>query len=408
MPKFKYKVYTEDGQLIEEAAEYPNQETLILDLRNKGFTVINITQVEAKEEKKGIEIKLPFGGKVSDKDISIVCRQLSTMIGAGVSVVDATLVIAENIPNKKMSNALKEVSRLVSEGNSVSNAMRKFPDVFPSFVINLTVVGEETGNLDIALRRAADYYEKMAMIKSKIKSAMFYPVFVVIIATAIVSGILYFLVPTFAQIYQSLGGELPLPTQMLIAASNLLRESLLRVILAIVVFVLVFRYLYNNNYQFRKTIHGLSLRLPKMGDLLTKSVMAKWSRTMATLFASGVALEKAFEIAGEVAGNVLIREAMEQARKRLVEGEPIHASVEKTGMFPKIVIAMLKVGEETGKLDEMLDTIANFFEDEFDKAVEGLIKLIEPMLMVFIGGVVGLILIALYLPIFKLGELIKS
>jgi type IV pilus assembly protein PilC len=330
------------------------------------------------------------------------------MINAGLSVVDALDIIAEQLPNRRLSEAAKDVSAKVREGMSISSAMQMHPRVFPEFVVNLVKVGEETGGLDVSLLKAAEYYEKIAMIKSKIKSASFYPTFVVVVATAIVSGILYFLVPTFAQIYQGLGGELPLPTQMLIAASNALRNSLPTIIASIVIFSLVFRYLYRNNYAFRKAMHKLSLRVPKMRDLVVKSTMAKFARTMASLFSSGVALERAFEIAGQTAGNLIIKEAVDQARKAVTEGEPMYRALDKTGFFPKIVVAMVRVGEDTGRLDDMLETIARFYEDEFDKTVEGLIKLIEPMLIVFIGGVVGTILIALYMPIFKMGELIKS
>ncbi|MFN3814000.1 MAG: type II secretion system F family protein, partial [Aquificaceae bacterium] len=214
-------------------------------------------------------------------------------------------------------------------------------------------------------------------------------------------------VPSFAKMYESLGGELPLPTQMLIAASNTLRNNILQVMLLLIISSLVFRFFYKNNYTFKKSVHSFSLRFPKMGDLVVKSTMAKFARTMATLFASGVSIEKAFDIAGQVTGNILIKESVERTKKGVIEGEPMYRALEKTGIFPKLVIAMVKVGEDTGRLDEMLDTVARFYEDEFDKAVEGMIKLIEPMLIVFIGGVVGLVLIALYLPIFKMGELIK-
>jgi type IV pilus assembly protein PilC len=409
MPKFRYKAIDETGNMVEREAVYPSEEVLLGELARSGFSLVRIERIDKEEkEKKSIEIKLPFGGGVSDQDISIFCRQLSTMINAGLSVVDALDIIAEQLPNKRLSEAAKDVSTKVREGMSISSAMQMHPRVFPEFVVNLVKVGEETGGLDVSLLKAAEYYEKIAMIKSKIKSASFYPTFVVVVATAIVSGILYFLVPTFAQIYQGLGGELPLPTQMLIAASNALRNSLPTIIASIVIFSLVFRYLYRNNYTFRKAMHKLSLRVPKMRDLVVKSTMAKFARTMASLFSSGVALERTFEIAGQTAGNLIIKEAVDQARKAVTEGEPMYRALDKTGLFPKIVVAMVRVGEDTGRLDDMLETIARFYEDEFDKTVEGLIKLIEPMLIVFIGGVVGTILIALYMPIFKMGELIKS
>jgi type IV pilus assembly protein PilC len=383
MPRFRYKAIDEAGNVIEREGVYPSEEVLLGELARSGLSLVRIERIDKEEkEKKSIEIKLPFGGGVSDQDISIFCRQLGTMINAGLSVVDALDIIAEQLPNKRLSEAAKDVSAKVREGMSISSAMQMHPRVFPEFVVNLVKVGEETGGLDVSLLKAAEYYEKIAMIKSKIKSASFYPTFVVVVATAIVSGILYFLVPTFAQIYEGLGGELPLPTQMLIAASNALRN--------------------------RKAIHKLSLRVPKMSDLVVKSTMAKFARTMATLFSSGVALERTFEIAGQTAGNIVIKEAVDQARKAVTEGEPMYKALDKTGLFPKIVIAMIRVGEDTGRLDDMLETIARFYEDEFDKTVEGLIKLIEPMLIVFIGGVVGLILIALYMPIFKMGELIKG
>jgi type IV pilus assembly protein PilC len=413
MPKFRYKAIDETGNVIEREGVYPSEDVLLEELARSGISILRIERIDQEEkekekEKKSIKINLSFGGGVSDQDISIFCRQLSTMINAGLSVVDALDIIADQLPNRRLSEAAKDVSAKVREGMSVSAAMQRHPKVFPEFVVNLVKVGEETGGLDISLLKAAEYYEKIAMIKSKIKSASFYPIFVVVVATAIISGILYFLVPTFAQIYEGLGGELPLPTQMLIAASNALRNSLPAIIASIVIFYLVFRYFYRNNYTFRKAMHKLSLRVPKMSDLVVKSTMAKFARTMASLFSSGVALERAFEIAGQTAGNIVIKEAVDRARKAVMEGEPMYKALDKTGLFPKIVIAMIRVGEDTGRLDDMLETIARFYEDEFDKTVEGLIKLIEPMLIVFIGGAVGTILIALYLPIFKMGELIKS
>ena len=410
MPRYRYKAFDEMGSFVESEVDYPSQEALITDLQQKGLNIIQVTSLEEEKEgeKSAFKLSLPFGSRVIDRDLSIFCRQLGTMINAGLSLIDALNILSEQLPNKRLAEASKKVAIMVSEGKPISNSMAEFPSVFTEFIVNLVKVGEETGNLDIALIRAADYYEKMAFIKNKIKSAAFYPTFVVIIATVIVTGILYFLVPTFAEIYNSLGGELPLPTQMLIAASNALRSSLLPILAFLIGFSFLFRFLMKKSYQFRRAVHSFMLRAPKMGDLVVKSTMARFARTMATLFSSGVVLERAFEIAGQVAGNVRIREALEAAKKDVIEGAPMHKALEKTGMFPKLIIAMVRVGEDTGKLDEMLDTIARFYEDEFDKAVEGMIKLIEPMLIVFIGGVVGLILIALYLPIFKIGELIKS
>ncbi len=414
MPKYKVKAYTEEGSLVEEVIEASNFNDLMDKVKRRGLSFVNADEIfdatAVKEEKKAKEGKKKgislFGG-VGDRDIALFCRQLGAMVNAGVGIIDALEIVAEQMPNKKLSEAVSEVAREVSEGMSMSESMAKRANVLPELVINLVAVGEETGELDKALLRASEYYEKLAMIKSKIKSASFYPVFVLIIATVIVTGILYFLVPTFAEIYASFGGALPLPTQVLINISNALRANILYVIGGIVVFSVIFKTLYSRSYGFRKGVHQFILRLPKFGDLAVKSAMAKYGRTMATLFASGVSIERALEVAGKVAGNLVIQEAVEKVKKDVTEGQTMWSSMEKTGQFPKLVVAMVKVGEETGRLDEMLDTIARFYEDEVDRTVEGLITLIEPMLIVILGSIVGGILIALYMPIFKIGELVK-
>ncbi len=410
MPKFKYKAYAESGTIVEDTAEAPTLNDLIVRLRENNYILINAEEIgegakEKSEKKTGLG-SISLGGNVSDRDISLFCRQLGVLINAGVGIIEALEVVADQMPNKKLVSATVSVSKDVSEGEALSKSMSKHKDVFPELVINLVSVGEETGNLDTALMRASEYYEKIAMIKSKIKSASFYPAFVLVIATVIVLGILYFLVPTFAQIYESLGGSLPLPTQMLIAASNFLREKIIFIIVGAVAFVVAFRYAYVKSYKFKRAVHSLILKIPKFGDLALKSSMAKFGRTMATLFSSGVPIEKSLEIAGKVAGNVIVQENVTKVQKDVTEGQTLWASLKKHSTFPHLVVAMVKVGEETGRLDEMLESLARFYEDEVDRAVEGIISLIEPMLIVILGTIIGFILIALYLPIFKLGEVI--
>ncbi len=412
MPKYKVRAYTEEGNIIEDIIEAPSFNDLVERIRQKGYHFVNAEEIiegvgerEVKKEKRKGGI-ISFR-KVGDRDVALFCRQLGAMANAGVGIIDALEIVAEQMPNKKLSYAVAEVARDVSEGMSLSDAMAKRKDVFPALVINLVAVGEETGELDRALLRASEYYEKLAMIKSKIKSASFYPIFVLAIATVIVTGILYFLVPTFANIYASFGSSLPLPTQILINISNALRDNILYIVGFLIIFSIAFRYFYIKSYSFKKAIHRFILKLPKFGDLTVKSAMAKFGRTMATLFASGVSIERALEVAGKVAGNLVIKEAVDKVQKDVTEGQAVWSSMEKTGQFPKLIVAMVKVGEETGRLDEMLDTIARFYEDEVDRTVEGLITLIEPMLIVILGSIVGGILIALYMPIFKMGELIR-
>ncbi len=415
MPRYRYKAFSDDGTIIEDVAEVPDPQSLFQLLQEKGLHLINYTSEEAKveevkdqkEEKAQKKRRFSLFGGVSDADISLFTRQLSALVGAGVSIVDALEVVGEQLPNPKLKEAVLEVAKDVSEGNSLTNAMRKHPKVFPELVVNLVQVGEETGELDKALMRASEYYEKMAMIKSKIKSASFYPISVMVVAVIIVTAILYFIVPTFSEIYESLGGSLPLPTQILIGMSNALRENIGLIILSIVIFSIAFKQAYSRNYRFRRFIHSKLLNLPKFGDLFMKSAMAKFGRTMATLFSSGVSIERALEVAGNVAGNLVIKEAVDSVRKDITEGMSMWSAMEKTKMFPSMVIAMVKVGEETGQLDQMLESIARFYEDEVDRTVEGLISLIEPLMIVFLGVIIGGILIGLYMPIFKMGELIR-
>ncbi len=410
MPKYRIRAYTEEGNPIEEVIEALDFNDLLQKTSSRRLTLVDVDELPAdKREKKEKEPsrKISLFSGISDRDISLFCRQLGAMVNAGVGIIDALEIVAEQMPNKKLAHATREVATDVSEGMSLSEAMSKHPDIYPELVINLVAVGEETGELDRALLRASEYYEKLAMIKSKIKSASFYPIFVLVVALVIVTGILYFLVPTFAEIYSGLGGALPLPTQMLINISNALRENVLQIVGGIILLSVGFRFLYTRNYEFKRAVHRFILRLPKFGDLALKSSMAKFSRTLATLFASGVSIERALEVAGKVAGNVIIKEAVDNVRKEVTEGQAMWSSMESTQQFPKLIIAMVKVGEETGRLDEMLDTIARFYEDEVDRTVEGLITLIEPALIVILGTIVGLILIALYMPIFKMGELIR-
>lgn len=406
MPKYRYKALTPDGRIVEGEGEFPSLLSLAEFLSRENLTLISTKELTEKEKKEiTIEIPSPFGG-VSDRDWSLLCRQLSVLIGAGVGIVEALQLLSEQITNKKLKKAILDVSRLVEEGSSFTAALRKHRDIFPEFIINLVEVGEETGELDLVLRRAADYYEKLAFIKGKVKSASFYPTFVMIIATIIVGGILTFIVPQFESIYKSFGSELPLPTQMLINISNTLRKNFPVFGGIFIISAVIFIYLYRNNLSFRESVHKFLLRIPKLGEIFEKSAMARFARTMATLFSSGVPIERALEISAKVVGMIPLEKAIEQAKEDVLEGKTLWFSLERTKKFPKMVIAMVKVGEESGQIDDMLNSIANFYEEEVDRLIEGLISLIEPMLIVILGGIIALILIALYLPIFKIGELI--
>jgi type IV pilus assembly protein PilC len=375
-------------------------------LKNQGFVDVKIKlkSLKEKQESKGGS-KSIFKKKVKEEDLAIFARQLGAMIGAGIGIAQALEILSEQMPNPSLREALVKVKDDVVTGMSLSKAMQKHPKVFPPFLVNLIAAAEESGKLDEILKRATLYYEKLASIKRKIISASWYPAAVVVIATLIVLGLLTFVVPTFGEIYASFGGELPAPTQILINTSNIIKSNILFVIAFFIILAVINKQIYKTD-KGKRFYHKLFLKIPLIGKILHKGALAKFARTFATLINGGVSILRSIEIASSVVGNVLIEESLQKTKDEVEKGKPIAISLSKE-YFPPMFIAMASVGENTGRLDEMLDTIANFYEDEVDREVDALISTLEPLLMVFIGGIVGFILIALYLPIFKMGELIK-
>ncbi|SNZ09985.1 type IV pilus assembly protein PilC [Persephonella hydrogeniphila] len=402
MPKFKYVARDKYGVVREDVIYAPDAGAAQMELEKRGFEEIKLQLAPSRQLSFELNILKP---KVKEKDLALFTRQLGAMINAGVGIAESLEILSEQMPNKTLADALKKVKEDVVAGMSLSKAMAKHPKVFPEFLVNLIEAAEESGNLDVILQRATVYYEKIAAIKRKIVSASWYPAMVVVIATVIVLGILTFIVPTFAQLYSSMGGELPFLTQLLINASNAVKSNILYIIIGIIGLVILNKFIYSTRAG-KEVYHRIFLHLPLLGNIFLKGAIAKFSRTLATLISGGVPIMRSLEISSSVAGNVVIEKAVLEAKDKVEKGQEIYKSLDPK-IFPPILIAMVRVGEDTGRLDEMLDTIANFFEDEVDRAVEGLISTIEPLLMVFIGTIVGIILIALYLPIFKMGELIK-
>jgi len=398
MAKFKYVARDQTGKLIKDTIVAQDALRAREDLEKKGYKVLKLEAVTGKK------VGGLFAQKVKEADLALFSRQLGAMISAGVGLAEALDILGEQMPNKTLAAALKEVKEDVTAGMPFHKALAKHSKVFPSFFVNLMAAAEESGNMDVMLQRATVYYEKIAMLKRKLVSASWYPAMVVVISTVIVTGILVFIVPSFAQLYASLGGELPFLTQMLINASNSLKTNLLLIIATVVVISVMIKIIYNTKVG-KYLFHSLFLKLPLLGNIFLKGAIAKFARTLATLVSGGVPIIRALEISGSVAGNVVIEKALLKAKNDVEQGKPLYQSLDAK-LFPPIFIAMVKVGENTGKMDEMLDTIANFFEDEVDRAVEGLVQTIEPLLMVFIGGIIAVILVGLYLPIFKMGELI--
>jgi type IV pilus assembly protein PilC len=398
MAKFKYIARDPTGKLVKEVVAGTDPIKLREELEKKGYKVLKVEAVSSKGA-GGL-----FAQKVKESDLALFSRQLGALISAGVGLAEALDILGEQLPNKTLQSALKSVKEDVAAGMPFHKALAKHSKVFPPFFVNLMEAAEESGNMDIMLERATQYYEKIAMIKRKVKSASWYPIMVVVISTIIVTGILAFIVPSFAQLYSSMGADLPGLTQMLIDASNALKNNLIEIIAFFILAFAGIKFLYSTAVG-KRLFHTLFLKMPLLGPIFLKGALAKFGRTLSTLVAGGVPIIRALEIAGAVAGNVVIEGALKEAKVLVEQGKPLFEALDPK-IFPSIFIAMVKVGENTGKMDEMLDTIANFYEDEVDRAVEGLIQTIEPMLMVFIGTIIAVILAGLYLPIFNLGNVV--
>jgi len=412
MAVFEYvAVDAKKGKKVKERIEAPSAGEAILKLRSLGLVVLDLRQISTeggrKEKESLLKREITIGKGVGSKDLSILARQLAALIEAGLGIVDALELVADSIDNRVLKRILPEIANEVRGGESLARALERRKKIFGDFFVNMVEVGEETGQLDVVLRKVADYYQRISEIVNKIKSASFYPIFVFITATVITFGILYFLVPTFAQIYRSFGGELPAPTRMLISVSEALQQNIVQILIGLGVFVALFLILYRYVYPFKKAVHWLQLKLPLFGPLFRKGAIARLSRTFATLFSAGVSIDRALELSAKVTGNTIYREAIEQVKNDVLKGEPLWRAFEKTKRFPKMFVAMIKIGEETGQLDQMLESLASFYEDEVKTTIDGLISMIEPLMIVVIGTIVGSILVALYLPIFRLGELIR-
>ena len=413
MPVYEYVAVDPAGRKIKSLIKAKSKRDAFRKLVEYDLIVISLKEASEEaleratvEEKKVSKLEL-FTTRLKPKDLSILARELAALIESGVGIVDALELIADSVDNPYLKRELPKIAEEIRSGVSFSKALQRRMNKFDEFFVSMVEVGEETGQLDVILKRVADYYKRITEIINKIKSASFYPAFVVVMATAITLGILYFLVPKFAEIYHAFGAELPKPTQMLLDTSQWLKRNFIWLFLGFISFVATFMFLYKYVYNFRKAIHWIQLKLPLVGPVFLKGILAKFSRTFATLFAAGVSIERSLELSAKVVGNVIYQEAIAKVKASVVFGEPVWRAFQMTGRFPKIFISMVKIGEETGRLDAMLESLADFYDDELKTAIEALISMIEPIMMVVIGGIVGLILIALYLPIFRLGSLVK-
>ncbi len=395
MAVFVFSGRTRGGQTVSGEMEAANREAVVARLRSQQVIA---TAVRTKPK----DITIPgLGAKVSDKDIVVFTRQFATMIDAGLPLVQCLEILASQQDNKVLKKTLTEIRQSVEGGSTFAAALKQHPKVFSSLYANMVEAGEAGGILDTILNRLAQYMEKAMALKKKVKSAMIYPSTIVTVAVAVVIFLLVFVIPTFKAMFEGFGAALPLPTQIVLEMSRLVIAYFWVGIGVIVGLIVAVRWWYGTSSG-RINIDRFLLRLPIIGILLRKVAVAKFTRTLGTLISSGVAILDGLDITARTAGNKIVEIAVLKTRASIAEGKTIAEPLRDSGVFPPMVVQMIAVGEQTGALDAMLGKIADFYDEEVDTAVANLTALLEPMLMVFLGIVIGGVVIAMYLPIFKL------
>jgi type IV pilus assembly protein PilC len=344
------------------------------------------------------------GGRVSEKDIALFTRQLATMMKAGVPLLQSFEIVTKGAANPAVARLLTEIKTEVETGSALASAFRKYPLHFDALFCNLVQAGEQAGILESLLDRLASYKEKILAIKSKIKSALFYPIAIIAVAFIITAVIMIFVIPAFKDVFKSFGADLPAPTLLVIAISDWFVANWYIIFPVIIAGIWGFFEAWKRSPAVQIFMDRLMLRLPLFGDLVRKSSIARWTRTLSTMFAAGVPLVEALESVGGAAGNYVYAVATKQIQQEVSTGTSLTVAMQNSSVFPPMVVQMCSIGEETGALDAMLSKVADFYEQEVDDAVEALSSLMEPMIMVILGTLIGGMVIAMYLPIFKLGQ----
>jgi type IV pilus assembly protein PilC len=361
-----------------------------------------IMATSVREKPEPVRLRIPgFGGKVKDKDLTVFTRQIATMINAGLPLVQSLEGLASQQPNKQFKRILTKIREDVEGGSTFAASIKRHPAVFTSLYMSMVEAGEAGGFLDTVLNRLAGYIEKTMTLRRKVKGAMIYPATIITVAAAVVIFLLIFVIPTFKALFEGFGAALPLPTRIVLELSRLVRTHVVTVLGAFVGTVFGLRFYYRTE-KGKKVIDSLLLRLPIIGQLIRKVSVAKFTRTLGTLLSSGVPILDGLNITARVAGNKVVEEAILKTRSSIAEGKTIADPLGASGIFPPMVVQMISVGEQTGALDSMLAKIADFYDAEVDQAVANLTTLLEPLMIVFLGVVVGGVIIAMYLPIFKL------
>ena len=397
MPVYLWVGKNRNNDVRKGEIEAPREDTVRAQLARQ-----KITPTKIKKKPKDLFENVAFlQPKVKERDIILFARQFSTMIDAGLPIIQCLDILCSQQANPTFKKMLKQIKEAVEGGATLAEALKKFPKQFDDLFVNMIAAGEAGGILDAILRRLAAYMEKAARLKSQVKGAMTYPLVTLLIAVVVLAVILVFVIPVFEEMFADFGGELPVPTKIVVAMSDMVKSKILYIIGAIILFVIAFKK-FHSTRKGRDIADDMLLRVPVFGELLRKVAVAKFTRTMGTMLASGVAILEALDIVAKTAGNRTVEKAIYNVRSGIAEGRTMADPLTESGVFPPMVCQMIGVGESTGALDAMLEKIADFYDEEVDQAVDNLTALIEPFMLVFLGVTIGGLVIAMYLPIFKM------
>jgi type IV pilus assembly protein PilC len=399
MPIFTYVGKSKRGRVLKGELEAADERIARIQLKRKSIEVSKL-KPKPKDIFESISFMQP---KVTKKDLVIFTRQFSTMIDAGLPLVQGLNILSEQMENKTFKGMLKQITKDVEGGSTLADALNKHPKVFDSLFVNLVAAGEVGGILDTILQRLAAYIEKSEKLKSKVKGALVYPIAVLIIGVLVMAVIMIFVIPVFQEMFSSLGKGLPALTQLVIDMSNFTKGNIHFIIGGLIVLIWAFRR-YRRTSSGKRVVDIALLKLPIFGELIKKVAVARFTRTLGTMISSGVPILDALEITGKTSGNVVVEEVIFDARTSIAEGQTIADPLSESDIFPGMVTQMISVGESTGALDSMLEKIANFYDDEVDASVSALTALMEPLMMMFLAGALGPIIIAMYLPIFQMAS----
>ena len=394
---FKYKGKNRRGRIIQGEIAERNIAEAKTYLKEQGINVINIRTKSSL---------FSFGGGINGQDISIFARQLATMMKAGIPLVQSFSMVSDNIEKPKMKELIIKIKYDVEGGSTFSDALRRHPLYFDNLFCSLIEAGEKSGALESMLERIAAYKEKSEILKLKIKKAVKYPIAVILAAVIVTAILMIKVIPIFKELFESFGAELPAYTQMVVDMSTFVKTYWIYGVLIAAAIVFAVRQTHRRNKNFRDTVDRIALRTPIFGQIIYKSIIARFSRTLATTFAAGVPLVEALQAAGKATGNIVYEETIDDIRDDVISGQTLNFAMRNSAQFPNMAAQMVAIGEESGAMDEMLDKVATYYEAEVDNAVDGLTAMLEPLIMSILGILVGGLVVAMYLPIFMMGSVV--